>query len=226
MGDFRSYVTQEVVVPQEPEEEPIQEETLIDTSEEQVDTIQVSIAAHQEIVQEREFLRTQCESLRAEIGALMARNQRDMGALQQKIGRLEQELQAKTGALEQEKQLKEELINQSFEVAQSQDSERRPSNGKLTLADLSLAEKQFHEKFDKLKSIYVKLRDEHVAEIRKKAEVEKRLGAALEKLEQIGELEREKETLEGAAKRQGAELELLRKDHALFNMETEVRLLL
>lgn len=28
-------------------------------------------------------------------------------------------------------------------------------------------EKHFHEKFDKLKSIYVKLRDEHVAEIRK-----------------------------------------------------------
>ncbi|KAH1003226.1 hypothetical protein HUJ05_011159 [Dendroctonus ponderosae] len=206
VGDFRSYVTQEVVVPQEPEEEPIQEETLIDTSEEQVDTIQVSIAAHQEIVQEREFLRTQCESLRAEIGALMARNQRDMGALQQKIGRLEQQLQAQASALEQEKQLKEDLINQSFAVAQSQDSEQ----------------KQFHEKFDKLKSIYVKLRDEHVAEIRKKAEVEKRLAAALEKIDQIGELEREKDSLEGAALRQSQELDLLRKDHALFNMETQI----
>ncbi|ERL90594.1 hypothetical protein D910_07941 [Dendroctonus ponderosae] len=84
-----------------------------------------------------------------------------------------------------------------------------------------LCEKQFHEKFDKLKSIYVKLRDEHVAEIRKKAEVEKRLAAALEKIDQIGELEREKDSLEGAALRQSQELDLLRKDHALFNMETQ-----
>lgn len=72
MGDFRTYVTQEVVVPQEPEqeEEPIQEENLIDTAEVEAvnnhveHTIQVSIAAHQEIIQEREFLRTQCEKLR------------------------------------------------------------------------------------------------------------------------------------------------------------------
>lgn len=72
MGDFGTYVTQEVVVPQEPEhdEEPVQEGTLIDTTEdipvENHNTKNVSItsAAYQEIIDEKEFLKTQCDKLR------------------------------------------------------------------------------------------------------------------------------------------------------------------
>lgn len=77
MSDFRHYVTQDVVVPQEPEheEEPIQEENLIDTTDTLIEasnnhaenTVQLSISAHQEIIQEREYLRMQCEKLRLEI---------------------------------------------------------------------------------------------------------------------------------------------------------------
>lgn len=73
MGDFRTYVTQEVVVPQEPEheEEPVNEGSLIDTTDDSGtdahntrSNISIDIITHQEIIQEREFLRSQCEKLR------------------------------------------------------------------------------------------------------------------------------------------------------------------
>lgn len=73
MGDFRTYVTQEVVVPQEAEhdEEPVTEGNLIDTTDDgEVENHNSSqnnapnIDMHLEIVQEREFLRSQCETLR------------------------------------------------------------------------------------------------------------------------------------------------------------------
>lgn len=70
-GDFGTYVTQEVVVPQEPEheEEPIIEGNLIDTSndgetENGVQNNLPNMDMHLEIVQEREFLRSQCDQLR------------------------------------------------------------------------------------------------------------------------------------------------------------------
>lgn len=76
MGDFRTYVTQDVVVPQESEhdEEPITEGHLIDTTIEE-NEIQnhnssqnniPNMDMHLEIIQEREFLRSQCEKLRLE----------------------------------------------------------------------------------------------------------------------------------------------------------------
>lgn len=73
MGDFRTYVTQEVVVPQEPEqeEEPVNEGNLIDTTEElesenhnASQNSTPNFDMHLEIIQEREFLRSQCEKLR------------------------------------------------------------------------------------------------------------------------------------------------------------------
>lgn len=73
MGDFRTYVTQEVVVPQEPEheEEPVNEGNLIDTTEEvesenhnSSQNSTPNFDMHLEIIQEREFLRSQCEKLR------------------------------------------------------------------------------------------------------------------------------------------------------------------
>ncbi|KAF7273761.1 huntingtin interacting protein 1 isoform X2 [Rhynchophorus ferrugineus] len=208
MGDFHEYVTQEVVVPQEPEheEEPIHEETLVDTTDNSIPENQISIAVHQKILQEKEFLNTECEKLRGEINALMSRNKRDINMLQNKILGLEHDLALKDSELEQEKHIKEDLLNQSFAVAQSQDSEQ----------------KQFHEKFDKLKAIYVKLRDEHVAELRKKAEIEKKLTQALKTVERLSELEVEKERLEHMERQKSEELSLLQKDKELFNMETEI----
>ncbi|XP_030761874.1 huntingtin-interacting protein 1-like isoform X1 [Sitophilus oryzae] len=209
MGDLRDYVTQEVVVPQEPEheEEPIQEETLIDTTDDSAqDSNKVSFVVHQEILEQREFLKMQCEKLRGEINALMSKNQKDITLLKDKISSLEHDLALKESELEHEKHIKEDLLNQSFAVAQSQDSEQ----------------KQFHEKFDKLKAIYVKLRDEHVAELRKKAEVEKKLSIALRTVEKMTELEAEKDKLEMSEKQKSDELASLIKDKELFNMETEI----
>lgn len=70
MGDFRTYVTQEVVVPQEPEheEEPLIEANLIDTTDEapiqEAVNNHMLLAAQDELIKEREFLRAQCEKLR------------------------------------------------------------------------------------------------------------------------------------------------------------------
>lgn len=73
MGDFRTYVTQEVVVPQEPEhdEESINEGNLIDTTDDGENENHNSsqnnapnMDMHLEMIQEREFLRSQCEKLR------------------------------------------------------------------------------------------------------------------------------------------------------------------
>ncbi|KAL1491628.1 hypothetical protein ABEB36_012197 [Hypothenemus hampei] len=217
MGDLRNYVAQEVEVPQEPdhEEEPFQEETLIDTSEvppveafnDNVQpTVQMTVSAHDQILQEREYLRNHCENLRDEINFLMSRNQRDVATLHTKIASLEHDLATKADELEHEKKIKEELISQNFAASQSQDAE----------------EKEFQEKFLRLKGIYLKFRDEHVAELRQKAELEKKLAAALKSVEKMNELEAEKERLEKTEKKKSEELSLLEKDKELFNMETEI----
>nr|CAI5826594.1 unnamed protein product [Callosobruchus analis] len=213
MGDFRAYVTQEVVVaPQEPpdhEDEPPSEGSLIDTTDsgsggEEKNSI--SMAVHQEIVNEREFLRSQCEKLRHEINALMSKSERDVSKLQDKISSLETDLATKESELVQERQVKEDLLNQSFAVAQTQDSEQKMKN----------------EKFDKLKELYVRLRDEHIQKIREKAEVEKKLASTMKDLERLTELELEKERLAESEKQKSTELSALQKDKELFNMETEI----
>ncbi|XP_060528156.1 huntingtin-interacting protein 1 isoform X2 [Cylas formicarius] len=217
VGDFRTYVTQEVVVPQEPEHEdehiePISEGNLIDTTddvsgvERNAEAVNANVIIHQEIIQEREFLRIQCEKLRCEINSLMAKNERDIKTLQSRISGLEVDVAAKENELIQERQAKEDLLSQSSAVAQSQDSEQRA----------------FHEKFDKLKAVYVKLRDEHVTEIRKKAELEKKLSNALKDLERMTELEAEKGRIEEVEKQKSDELCALQKDKELFHMETEI----
>ncbi|XP_050515261.1 huntingtin-interacting protein 1 isoform X3 [Diabrotica virgifera virgifera] len=215
MGDFRTYVTQEVIVPQEPEheEEPLVEGNLIDTTEDttEIDNAQARneamiLAAQEELIKEREFLRGQCEKMRHELNAIMAKNGRDISKLQDKIVHLETELATKDSELVQERQVKEDLLNHSFAVAQSQDSEQKVKN----------------EKFDKLKELYVKLRDEHIQKIREKAEVEKKLIGALKNLELLTELESTNEKLQEDQKQKSSELSALQKDKELFNMETEI----
>lgn len=55
----------------------------------------------------------------------MSKNHTDVSKLQTKITNLETDLATKESELLQEKQVKEDLLNQSFAVAQSQDSERK-----------------------------------------------------------------------------------------------------
>nr|XP_023026940.1 tropomyosin-1-like [Leptinotarsa decemlineata] len=141
-----------------------------------------------------------------EVNALMAKNEEDVSKLHNKIMHLETDLATKDGELLQERQIKEDLLNQSFAVAQSQDSEQKVKN----------------EKFDKLKDLYVKLRDEHIQKIREKADVEKKLFGAMKSLERLNDLEKDKERLEEEEKRRSEELSTLQKDKELFNMETEI----
>lgn len=55
----------------------------------------------------------------------MGKNQAEVSKLQHKITNLETDLATKESELLQEKQIKDDLLNQSFAVAQSQDSERK-----------------------------------------------------------------------------------------------------
>lgn len=55
----------------------------------------------------------------------MSKNEKDVVKLRDKIAHLETDLATKESELVQERQIKEDLLNQSFAVAQSQDSERR-----------------------------------------------------------------------------------------------------
>ncbi|KAJ8981652.1 hypothetical protein NQ317_000880 [Molorchus minor] len=134
------------------------------------------------------------------------KNERDVVSLHEKISHLETDLATKESELMQERQVKEDLLTHSFAIAQSQDTEQKAKN----------------EKFDKLKELYVKLRDEHIQKIREKAEVEKKLTVALNSTERLSELEKEKERLEQAEKQKSIELSTLQKDKDLFNMETEI----
>ncbi|XP_056646802.1 huntingtin-interacting protein 1 isoform X1 [Diorhabda sublineata] len=216
MGDFRTYVTQEVVVPQEPEheEEPLSEANLIDTTEEsssEIDSIQarndaVISALQEEMMKERKMLRSQRELIRQQLTDMMAKNEIEVTKLQNRIVELETELATKESELLQERQVKEDLLHQSFTVAQTQDSEQKVKN----------------EKFDKLKELYVKLRDEHIQKIREKAEIEKKLVSAIKSIQRLTELELLNEELQEDAKQKSTELSALQKDKQLFIMETEI----
>lgn len=224
-SEFRTYVTQEVVVPQETEEESQSETNLIDTSD-MNDHIPVEIISparnnvYEKILSEKEFLKTQCEKLSVEINALVNRHRKNVGALEEKIKSLETDLIKKESELLQEKQDKEEIMTQAFAAAQSKGSEQKVKD----------------EKFDKLKDFYYKLRDEHIQKLREKAEVDKKLKLSESMLEsvtkekgileaQIRELTEQVASIEHSLQNtssQNDELEELRKDKELFNMETEI----
>ncbi|KAL3270323.1 hypothetical protein HHI36_009373 [Cryptolaemus montrouzieri] len=224
-SEFRMYVTQEVVVPQEQEheDEPQAEGNLIDTTEsdhaETASTISQNV--YEQILSEKEFLKGQCEKLSSEINSLVVRHRQELKSLENKIKRLETDLASKDHELIQEKKDKEDLVTQAFAAVQNKGSEQKAKD----------------EKFDKLKDFYYKLRDEHIQTIREKADVEKKLKASDSKIEQVEkdrvtlELElrdlsekvtRTEEQLQNASSSQNEELEELRKDKELFNMETEI----
>lgn len=60
-----------------------------------------------------------------EVNKVVTDHQLEVRQLQDQITTLETELATKESVLVQERQAKEDLINQSFAVAQSQDSERK-----------------------------------------------------------------------------------------------------
>lgn len=76
------------------------------------------------LVIETEYFLDVLLTFRSEISKLFNDNKLTEQRLQEHITALETELATKESELLQEKQVKEDLINQSFAVAQSQDSER------------------------------------------------------------------------------------------------------
>jgi huntingtin interacting protein 1 len=138
-----------------------------------------------------------------------------------RITGLETELATKESELLQERQVKEDLMNQAFAVAQSQDSEQKVKD----------------EKFNRLKDVYVKLRNDHIQKLREKAEVDKKLAQTMKRLEDLeqskadldstivqlrGQVSKVEERFQKSSCEQNDELEALKRDKELFNMETEI----
>ncbi|KRT86932.1 hypothetical protein AMK59_938, partial [Oryctes borbonicus] len=219
-----------VIVPPE-EEEPPSEGNLIDTSEPILDRTesQQSFVApspsHMELLAERDnlikHLQTETERLRTEINKVVNQKDNDIIKLHDQITSLETELATKDSELVQERQIKEDLFNQASAVAQSQDSEQKARD----------------EKFNKIKDLYMKLREEHIQLLRQKADIEKKLNVGHKKVQELEstnihletemkELKLEHtlqtEKIQQSSASQNMELEILRKDKELFNMETEV----
>ncbi|KAK9708515.1 I/LWEQ domain [Popillia japonica] len=229
-ANLHTYVTQEVIVPPE-EEEPVSEGNLIDTSEVSVDRTDsqqsfVSPSPSQlELLAERDnlikHLQMETERLRSEITRVVNQKQKDIITLQDQVTSLETELATKDSELVQERQIKEDLFHQASAVAQTQDSEQKARD----------------EKFNKIKDLYVKLREEHIQLLRQKADIEKKLNVGYKKVEdleminsqleiQFRELQTEHslqtEKVQQSSAEQIDELNTLRKDKELFHMETEV----
>lgn len=85
---------------------------------------------------------------------------------------METALATKDSELIQERQIKEELMNQAFNVAQSQDTERKrlfhfyKYFSIIILFMYFFLEKERDEKFAKLKDVYYKLRNTHITILR------------------------------------------------------------
>ncbi|KAK4876246.1 hypothetical protein RN001_012668 [Aquatica leii] len=233
-AELRTYVTQEVVVPSE--EDDTSEANLVDTTEsfDQMDTpsqrslspalMQETQQAHIDSIAERDnlirHLQHELERLRNDNNKLTRDNVDFQNKFHEQITLLETSLATKESELLQERQIKEDLFNQVSTVAQSQDEQ-----------------KVKEEKFAKLLAVYKNLREEHIDLIRQKAEIDKKYKDATVKFEEtqqsvsqmqdrLREMEFENSTkmeqLQKASHDTTDELEGLRRDKELFNMETEI----
>ncbi|KAK9886036.1 hypothetical protein WA026_014823 [Henosepilachna vigintioctopunctata] len=86
-SEFRMYVTQEVVVPQEPEDKPPIEGNLVDTTKsDHAETSSViSQKVYEQILFEKDFWKSQCEKLSTEIHTLVAQHRHELLSLETKL---------------------------------------------------------------------------------------------------------------------------------------------
>ncbi|XP_044732673.1 huntingtin-interacting protein 1 isoform X2 [Chrysoperla carnea] len=233
-AELRTYVTPVVILPPEPEPEPdpVVEGSLIDTS----DSVDLDTASRNgsvspvgsshfiEVVAERDaliaHLQQEIGRLRQEMQGIIIEHKKNLSALQERITLLETELATRESELTQERQLKEDLFQQASAAVQNQDTEQKTKE----------------EKFNKLKDVYTKLREEHIQLIRQKAEVDKKLFGCkkiVEELEtkrtqleaQVIELKSEKnkelENVQQSVKQQVEELEVLQAQHDYLKSENK-----
>ncbi|XP_073971971.1 huntingtin interacting protein 1 isoform X1 [Rhodnius prolixus] len=161
-SDFGTYVTPVVILPPEEElvPEPAESLDLVDL----VSSPPMSNGnTSPDILAERdsliEHLQNELSRYRTEMAAMMNEHQRILRELNETINALEGQLATKNSELLEERHLKEDLILQAETAVKNHESEKKAEE----------------EKFQKLKDFYTKLREEHIALIRQKADVDKQL---------------------------------------------------
>ncbi|XP_045772405.1 huntingtin-interacting protein 1 isoform X6 [Maniola jurtina] len=178
-SDFGTYVAPVVSIPEQPPDDTDTVGSLIDTS----DTIsQVTTPDNMDMVDTRatpspipdpiverdrliEHLQNELRRMRSEVSQIIQERNTMLGSMREHCTRMESQLRATKNELEEEKQKAEVLLVETPQI-------------KKKLTDTEEKSKVLDEKFQKLKGAYTQLREEHIALIRQKAEVDK-LSASL-----------------------------------------------
>ncbi|XP_038220528.1 huntingtin-interacting protein 1 isoform X5 [Zerene cesonia] len=173
-SDFGTYVAPVVSIPEPPPDEVDAIGSLIDTS----DTIsQVSTPPRHDSLETRtspspapdpllerdrliDHLQNELKRMRTEVSQIVQERNTMLSSMREHCARVETQLQAARNELEEEKQKADILAIEAPEI-------------KKKLSETEDKAKVTDEKFQKLKGAYTQLREEHIALIRQKAEVDK-----------------------------------------------------
>ncbi|XP_047533566.1 huntingtin-interacting protein 1 isoform X4 [Vanessa atalanta] len=162
-SDFGTYVTPVVSIPEQPQDEVDTVGSLIDTS----DTISQRASPERpepDPIVERDrlidHLQNELKRMRLEVSQIIQERNTMLGSMREHCTRLESQLRATRNELEEEKQKMDIMSVETPEI-------------KKKLTQTEEKAKILDEKFQKLKGAYTQLREEHIALIRQKAEVDK-----------------------------------------------------
>ncbi|KAJ8722216.1 hypothetical protein PYW08_004618 [Mythimna loreyi] len=178
-SDFGTYVTPVVSIPEPSPDEIDSVASLIDTSDtmsqmsvqDNLDEFEAraSQSPQPDPVVERDrlidHLQNELQRMRSEVSQLVQERNTMIGSMKEHCTRIESQLHHTKVELQEEKQKAELLMVQTPEIKQK-------------LTETEEKAKVTDEKFQKLKGAYTQLREEHIALIRQKAEVDK-LSASL-----------------------------------------------
>lgn len=229
-AELRSYVTPVVVMP---EQSPVAEQhdsleaSVSSESTSLVDLLDLSPAQSEPTVehngrsyspdllaQRDQFiaqLQGEVTRYRGESQRVVQQHHKIVQQITEQLETLESRLVQKEQELERERQNKEDLLKRAEAAARAQEVEAKA--------------RERDEKFQKLKEVYSNLRKEHIALLRKKAEVEKALGAAQARAEQLqrGQTQAEErlQTLisERSSLEEGLQQSASEKDSAIAQLE-------
>ncbi|XP_039752919.1 huntingtin-interacting protein 1 isoform X3 [Pararge aegeria] len=173
-SDFGTYVAPVVSIPDQPPDEIDTVGSLIDTSDtisqattpdntDTVDTRATPSPIPDPIIERDrliEHLQNELKRMRSEVSQIIQERNTMLGSMREHCTRMESQLRATKTELEEEKQKAEILLVETPQI-------------KKKLTDTEEKSKVLDEKFQKLKGAYTQLREEHIALIRQKAEVDK-----------------------------------------------------
>lgn len=121
------------------------------------------------------------EHYQSKLQQYMEEHQRMVDELRDGKAALEMDLATRDSELAQERQLKEDLLRHTEEVSKYREYEKRAND--------------MQKNCEKLKNVYAKLREEHIALLREKADVERQLAQARHSAESVNRLKEEIERL-------------------------------